>query len=249
MLDCLLIVMGGLLGSGHCIGMCGGFVLTLASHSPTWRTNMVRQLLFAAGRVSTYVFAGAALGFGSWRLGNDLRAIVNLQALLSLGAGAFLIAEGLFALGWVPRPFAVKGCHGAGGFANLLRAREKSTVFVAGLVNGLLPCGLVYGYLALAASAGHLLRGALVMALFGLGTVPALVLTGLGGGLLSLAWRRRLFQIAAWCMLLTGALAVARGTGFIRPDTASDSACPFCAEDDCDNMKKTTARVEYTAPL
>ena len=228
MLDCLLIIAGGMLGSGHCLGMCGGFALALGSRAPNWRANLIRQFLFAGGRISTYTFAGAVAGFGSWRLGHDLRSLVNLQAILSLLAGALLVLEGLFSLGWLPRPFAHAGCPGAGGFASLLRAREKSTVFAAGLVNGLLPCGLVYGYLALAASAGHLAGGAAVMALFGLGTLPAMVLTGLGGALLSLGWRRRLFRLAAWCLLLTGLLALARGAGFLDFSSAADPVCPFC---------------------
>jgi sulfite exporter TauE/SafE len=228
MFECLLIVAGGLLGSGHCIGMCGGFVLTLGSHAPHWRCNMARQLLFASGRIATYTLGGAIAGFGGWRLGSDLHTVVNVQAILSLLAGTLLVLEGLFSLGLVRRPFTVQGCPGAGGFAALLQAREKATVFVGGLVNGLLPCGLVYAYLALAASSGQLFRGAAVMALFGLGTVPALVLTGLTGTLLGLPWRRRLFRLAAWCLLLTGVLALARGIGFLDFHSDSDFACPYC---------------------
>jgi sulfite exporter TauE/SafE len=217
MLEALLIVGGGLLGSGHCIGMCGGFVLTLGSRAPHWRANLLRQLIYAGGRVSVYVLAGAVAGFSSWRLGRELPSIVNAQAILSILAGLLLVAEGLFALGVVPRPFAARaGCPGAGAYAALLHGREAGVVFVAGLVNGLLPCGLVYAYLALAASAGDLFRGAAVMALFGLGTLPSMVLTGLGGSLLGLSWRRRLFRLAAWCLLLTGLLALARGAGFLN---------------------------------
>jgi sulfite exporter TauE/SafE len=144
----------------------------------------------------------------------------------------FLIAEGAFSTGWVARPFATgTGCPGVSTFAALLRAPNLSSVFVAGLVNGLLPCGLVYAYLALAASSGNVFAGTAVMALFGLGTLPALILTGMSGSLLSHVWRRRCFRIAAICMILTGCIAVWRGASFglALVDGATDCApCPGC---------------------
>ena len=85
----------------------------------------------------------------------------------------------------------------------------------------------MYGYLALAASTGDLLHGAGTMLLFGVGTLPAMVLTGLVGSLLSLSWRRRLFHLAACCMLLTGVLAIWRGVGFLA--VSAGAACPNCS--------------------
>jgi sulfite exporter TauE/SafE len=233
MIDALLIIAGGLLGSGHCIGMCGGFVLTLGSHAQNpWR-NLLRQVVYALGRVSVYVLAGAFVGFGTWQLGRGSLGIVTVQACLSIVAGLFLIAEGLFSAGLLPRPFAsTKGCSGVNVFATLLRAPNLSTVFVGGLINGLLPCGLVYAYLALAASAGNLFAGAAVMALFGLGTLPALALTGLTGSLLSHVWRQRIFRIAAYCMILTGALSLWRGAAAFQSTSDQSPPCPYCQEPD-----------------
>lgn len=232
MTESLLIVAGGLLGSGHCIGMCGGFVLTLGGQAANPRQNFLRQAVYALGRVSVYALAGAFVGFGSWRLGQGMLSIVNLQAVLALLAGVLLILEGLSSAGLVRRPFAaIGGCPGASGFAALLRAPTWSAIFVAGLVNGMLPCGLVYAYLALAASAGDLFQGAAVMALFGLGTMPAMILTGLSGSLLTLRWRQRIFRLAAWCMILTGALAVWRGASAFQGADPSTPPCPYCADE------------------
>jgi sulfite exporter TauE/SafE len=231
MLEALLIVAGGLLGSGHCVGMCGGFVLTLGGAATHWRANLLRQLLYAAGRVATYVLAGAIAGYTGWRLAQQWPHLVNVQAILSALAGMLLIAEGLFALG-VPRPFASHaGCPGAGRLALLLRGKENTAVFAAGIVNGLLPCGLVYAYLALAASSGGLFHGGVVMALFGAGTIPSMVLTGLGGSLLTGPWRLRIFRLAALCMLLTGVLAVLRG--IVSLGLGADGGDPVCV--DCMN--------------
>jgi sulfite exporter TauE/SafE len=229
MMEALLIVAGGLLGSGHCIGMCGGFALTLGSHAPNpWR-NLLHQSVYGLGRVSVYALAGAFVGFGAWRLTSW--NVLNVQAVLSIVAGLFLIAEGLFSTGWVPRPFAAKGgCPGKNVFAMLLRGQKLSTVFVGGLVNGLLPCGLVYGYLALAASMGNVFHGAAVMALFGVGTLPALILIGLTGSLVTLAWRQRILYAAACCILVTGVLAVWRGGAALQWQAEPAPACPYCSE-------------------
>lgn len=231
MIEPILIVAGGLLGSGHCIGMCGGFALTLGSTTQNpWR-NFRRQCVYALGRVSVYVLAGAFVGFASWQLGRGGLGIVNVQAGLSVIAGLFLIAEGLFSAGLVPRPFASRGgCPGVNVFAALLRAPNWQGVFVGGMVNGLLPCGLVYAYLALAASAGNLFAGAAVMGLFGLGTLPALIVTGVTGSLLRHVWRQRIFRIAAYCMILSGVLALWRGGTAFQWTTEQESACPFCPE-------------------
>lgn len=229
MIEAFLIVAGGILGAGHCIGMCGGFVLTLGSRSQRSRSNLARQLVYAGGRIATYVLAGAFVGFGATKLGFTLEAFAPVQAILALIAGILLIAEGVFSLGLAPRPFAAGAtCPGASAFATLLRAPKLPAVFVAGCVNGLMPCGLVYAYLALAASAAHLFDGALVMALFGLGTLPAMVLTGLFGSLLAHLWRRRIIYVAAACMMLTGAISIWRGiAAFDRPASQSPT-CPGC---------------------
>jgi hypothetical protein len=230
-MDALMILVGGLLGSSHCVGMCGGFVLTLGSARPGLAANLGRQLSYSLGRVFTYAAGGAAAGYGGWRLVHALGPAVNLQALLAIAAGLLLVHQGLGAAGvWRRRPVAGStACRFAGPFAALLTAPGWRPAFVAGLVNGLLPCGLVYAYLALASSAGDLLRGSATMALFGLGTVPVLVLTGCGGSILSLASRRRLFRVAAWCLVLTGVLSLVRGLGFVQlPGLLQPPGCPLC---------------------
>jgi sulfite exporter TauE/SafE len=99
-----------------------------------------------------------------------------------------------------------------------------------GLLTGFLPCGLLYGMLALAANTRGPLTGGLLMVCFGLGTVPALLVTGCGASLATIAWRRRLYQLAGWCLIITGAITISRGidlsTASLR--TSSDS-CPFCS--------------------
>ncbi len=229
MANWLLIFAGGLLGSAHCVGMCGGFVLALGGTRPDMAANLRRQLAYGLGRIFTYTAGGAAAGFGGWRLAAQTQALVNVQAALSIAAGLLLAALGLAEAGvlsWRRRGGGT--CPGAGMFASLLRATRLRSVFLGGVVNGLLPCGLVYAYLALAASTGGLLLGGATMLCFGLGTLPLMVATGCGGTLLTAGRRRQVFRLAAWCVVLTGVLTLGRGIAFLRPVEGSPS-CPMCS--------------------
>jgi sulfite exporter TauE/SafE len=211
--------------------MCGGFALLLGGNRLGLAANLWRQAVYGLGRVGTYTAGGAVAGYGGWRLGTLVAPAVNAQAVLSVAAGVLLILQGLSAAGLLRWRILTGGlsCAGLASFAALLRARPLWQVLAAGALNGLLPCGLVYAYLALACSSGGLLGGATTMALFGLGTLPALALVGSGGAMLGVALRRRVFQVAAWCVVLTGILAVARGLSFSAgTDAAEPVRCPLC---------------------
>lgn len=232
MIEGLMVVAGGLLGSAHCVGMCGAFALALGSHGRGRLAGLARQAAYGSGRVFTYTIGGATAGYAGWRLTGETRHVVNAQALLCLAAGALLVIQGLAAAGVLRHlpGFSGEGaCLGPSLFGALLAATRLRSVFLGGVVNGLLPCGLVYAYLALAASTGTLVKGAATMALFGLGTVPVLALVGCGGQVLSLATRRYVYRVAAWCVVLTGLVSLARGFGFLRLFGApEDPACPMC---------------------
>jgi sulfite exporter TauE/SafE len=235
MLPWLMILAGGLLGSSHCAGMCGGFALALGSNRRGLLRNLARQVVYSLGRVFTYATAGAAASYGGWRLAGELRLLVNVQAVLCVAAGVLLIVQGLAGAGVLrrlPTLFRSRTCLGAGLFGSLLRETRLPSVFLGGVVNGLLPCGLVYAYLALAASSGGLMAGGLTMALFGLGTMPMLALVGCGGQLLGVAARRHVFRVAAWCVVLTGVLSLGRGIAALRmPGADGGPNCPMCVRE------------------
>lgn len=227
-----MVFFGGLLGSSHCVGMCGAFVFSIGAAAANWRINFVRQIVYASGRIFTYAAAGGIVGYGGWRLTKALPPLIHVQAWLCLAAGALLIVQGLSAAGawnWLRPAARPAPCLTARLFASFLNAPGLGQVFLAGMFNGLLPCGLVYAYLALAASTGNLAAGFAHMGLFGLGTLPIMVLTGCGGALFSLAGRRRLLHFAAWCVVLTGALSISRGVAFLRAEVDSPAQnCPAC---------------------
>ncbi|HQU44142.1 MAG: hypothetical protein B7Z73_08305 [Planctomycetia bacterium 21-64-5] len=231
-MELLMVFVGGLLGSSHCVGMCGGFAVSIGAAAPSWRANFVRQVVYSLGRIFTYSSAGAMAGYGGWRLARALPPLVHAQSWLAVLAGVLLVIQGLAASGLWRRVLS-RGkhhpCLTAGLFAPFLTAPRLTNVFLAGVLNGLLPCGLVYAYLALATSTENMLSGLMHMLLFGLGTLPIMVLTGCGGSLLSLAGRRRLLHLAACCVIITGGLSISRGVAFLRSDAQVAAAtCPAC---------------------
>jgi sulfite exporter TauE/SafE len=225
-----LLVMSGMLGSAHCLGMCGPFALAVGSAAPSWRANFSRQMTYSGGRIFTYAVLGATLAFAGGRLAVALPGWTNVPAVLAIAAGVLLVVQGLLAAGVIRKRgvTAAAACPGAGAFKALLGARSLVEVFLAGLFTGLLPCGLLYGMLALAASTHDVASGLVTMVAFGLGTVPAMAAAGLGGSLLGLAARRRLHAIAAWCLVLTGCISIARGAGHLSFTSEPPPGCPFC---------------------
>ncbi len=236
MIELPLAALGGLLGSAHCVGMCGGFALTLGAHAPSWRQNVVRQSVFGLGRIFSYAFLGAAAGFAGRRL-TAAAPLVDAQAWLAIVAGTLLLWQGAKATGLLrlPRRRAAASlpCLNLGLLGSLLRTRGLTAPLVAGVLTGLLPCGLVYGFVALAAGGASLGGGLAIMIAFGCGTLPLMTLLGLGTSLVGLAARRRLLHAAAWCVLVTGAVSVARGgTALYGARSAPEQtpSCPLCAE-------------------
>jgi sulfite exporter TauE/SafE len=229
MIELPLIFISGVLGSSHCIGMCGPFAAILGSAATGWRQNVTWQLLYSLGRIFTYATLGAMAGYGGQRLAGLKLASVNATALLALAAGMILIYEGLVSAGFWERLFPVQGtgnCATGGLLRSMLKQQSRTGVFLAGVATGFLPCGLVYAFLLIAVRAGNLFLGGLVMAIFGLGTVPLMVATGTSASLIPLRWRHRLFVLAGWSVVLMGALSLYRGWTFLTVD--DPAACPFC---------------------
>lgn len=230
MIEWLMLVMSGMLGSVHCLGMCGPFTLVLGVAAPDWRANLRRQVAYSAGRIFTYAVLGAAAGFTAARLVGSLPGWSNVPAALAIVAGAILVWQGVVAVGMI-RPRGVAGtvtCPGGAAFRSLLAARNSLEAFLAGMFTGLLPCGLLYGMLAYAASRHDVRAGLVAMTAFGIGTVPAMVAGGLGGSLLGVAARRRLHAVAAWCLVATGVVSLARGLSFVTSPGQPPVGCPFC---------------------
>lgn len=178
----------GLVGSTHCLGMCGGIVGALTySLDPATRESRWRFLLFKlaynGGRVTSYMLAGMLVAGGAGIL--SAAAGATAPMVMSTVGALFLVAVGLHIGGWLPG-FARIEAIGRPLWQRLeplgrrlLPVRKLWQALTFGLVWGWLPCGLVYSALAYSLSTGDALRGALFMGFFGLGTMPALLTIGL----------------------------------------------------------------------
>ena len=116
-------------------------------------------------------------------------------------------------------------------FSQFFKGGSSTGVFVAGLLTGFLPCGLVYSFLALAASSASVAKGVLIMLAFGLGTIPIMLITGAGLSMATIGIRKKLIQVAGIAVLVTGLMTTARGIAFAANARNADSAtaaCPLC---------------------
>lgn len=204
----------GLLGSAHCIGMCGGITsaLSLSMKGSSRSHTLFLMVIYHLGRICSYALAGLILGTIGWYLG-DLSRGVHLA--LRYFAGAMLIAMGLYINGWWR---GLTKLEQVGGYLwkyiqpkanNLLPVRSPGNALVLGGLWGWLPCGMVYSTLAWSASQGNALQSAGLMALFGLGTLPAVFLTGLfARQLTSIIQAQVTRNIAGMIMILFGLWAI-----------------------------------------
>ncbi len=236
----LLAVFGGaLLGSAHCIGMCGGFAVTIGATRRPTRAAVTRQLIYTCGRIFTYTFLGAVAGFAGLWLGQFESTLIGAQRVFSIVAGVVMLIVGCSALGLIPKSrgrASVVGRIVAPIFANLLNSSGNASYFAAGIATGFLPCGLVYAFLALAVASADVPYGMLTMICFGLGTAPAMLLIGCGSSFLNHAARARIFRVAGALMILMGGVTIYRaiphenaccqtvdaGTQALDPDIASN---------------------------
>jgi len=214
----LLFLTGLVGGAAHCGPMCGPFVLAQTAGSPASVTlqQLKRGLLlpYHLGRLVTYAALGATvatLGAGVIAAGPFHLAVALLlafAALVFLGRAAERLAPGIFP----PEVGALAAVFGAriAGLSRPLLTRERAAYrFALGVVLGFLPCGFLYAALAAAAATGNAAAGALAMGGFALGTVPSLVLVGVGGAALAARWRRPARRLAAPVFLFDGAVLLA----------------------------------------
>jgi uncharacterized protein len=219
----LVLFGAGFVGSFHCLGMCGGFACALGRDPQGRHATVLRHLLYNTGRLTTYCFLGALAGALGQVVCTPQGATVRLlsgsfdaaQRVLATIAGLLMMVMALQFFG------LLQGFHrralgfGSNTFAislrSLLTTRSPAAPLALGVVNGFLPCPLVYAFAADAASTAAALPGFLTMASFGLGTFPAMLLMGGIGRVVAPAWRRRGVWLAGSGILLLGLVTFGRG--------------------------------------
>ena len=195
----------GLLGGGHCLGMCGGLMgaLTLAI-PPDQRARRLRLLLaYNLGRILSYAAAGLLIGLAGWAVASSPAAM-----LLRVLAGLLLIAMGLYLAGWWSGLTHIEAVgrhlwrHLQPVASRLMPVSSLPRALLLGAVWGWLPCGLVYSTLLWAASQGDALDSGLLMLAFGLGTWPVLLATGMAAERLTALLRRRGVRMAGGLLVI-----------------------------------------------
>jgi len=173
----------GLIGSGHCIGMCGGLVAALSLSGEGRRGGVLFHLLYNCGRIATYTLVGVLVGWlGSAIAYTDHFA--GVTRVILVGSDLFIIAIGLGSAGLfarlnltileIPGPMQLLG----GTVRRLRRLPPALAALPLGLVMGFLPCGFFYAMAMTAAQSASPVTGGLTLFAFGLGTAPALFLFG-----------------------------------------------------------------------
>jgi sulfite exporter TauE/SafE len=215
----------GLVGSLHCAGMCGPLALAVQGTAGSTSRFALGRVAYNLGRIITYCGLGLVFGlFGKTFL------LAGIQRWVSISLGVVLII-GLFASHklalWKPVTALVNRLKS--GMSALLRQRSLLSVGLLGLLNGLLPCGLVYVAATGATSTGNILSGALYMAAFGAGTLPMLLAISLGGRLIPVSVQWKLRTAIPISVFLLGSLLILRGMSlgipYISPNLAGGSCC------------------------
>lgn len=210
----LVLLLTGLAGSlGHCVGMCGPLVLLAGARYPRQGlASMPFHLLYHTGRILVY----AVLGFVAGGLGGLLGKVSNaarIPGALSLLAGLAIIVAGLSYLGVLP--FWRRSINTGGWWDRAMKSAMKTSgapgVFSLGMLNGLLPCGLVYQAVLIAAASARPATAALGMLIFGAATIPTLVVVGVGAQLLSVGFRQRMIWVGGIFVVIAGLDLVLRG--------------------------------------
>lgn len=211
----------GATGSLHCVGMCGPLSLALPTHHLAPGERIASLLLYQIGRVITYSFLGLLIGIagrGIYMAGYQQAFSIVMGSIVLLLAFLYFFQRGSFRSSLLSRIYdpvqqlVIRAMH---------RARGPFGFMVMGMANGLLPCGMVYIAIAAALSLKGVIETTSFMAMFGTGTLPAMLLISFAGRMVNLQWRNKLRKIVPVFIVLTGTLLILRGLNlgipFISP--------------------------------
>jgi sulfite exporter TauE/SafE len=206
----------GFFGSFHCIGMCGAIALSLPVQQLQGWKKVVGIILYNFGRVCTYALLGGILG----SIGSTFQ-LWGLQQTVSIILGALLILLSILSFThyqwknntlmqkWNDQLILI--------IAPLFKSKKVITPFYIGILNGLLPCGLVYMAIAGAVATHHLFDGMIFMASFGIGTLPVMLLACFTGQFISVKWRMYIRKASPFIIACMGVLLILRGANLNIP--------------------------------
>ena len=216
----------GMIGSFHCIGMCGPIAFALPLNNDSSLAKFFGSLLYNIGRITTY----SSIGFLFGLAGKGL-SIIGFQQGLSILLGASILIILLLAkLGTVklnvPAIFSTVGAGIRNVVGKLFLKKNFGALYLIGLLNGLLPCGLIYMAVAGAVATADPVKSALFMAAFGAGTLPVMWAVSFFGNFINMEVRKKIRNMYPYVMLVMACLLILRGMGLgigmISPATGGD---------------------------
>ncbi|TWP29787.1 sulfite exporter TauE/SafE family protein [Apibacter muscae] len=201
----------GLLSGTHCIGMCGPIAFSLGLEANNKVKYYTQNFLYQLGRISTYSILGGILGI----VGKSFN-IAGYQQYVSIFAGVLLLLMVLlpgknFELGGNLKflnHFMIKVKMFLGKF---IQKKDNTSRYLTGVLNGFLPCGVVYASLAASIAAGGIIQGMLFMAIFGLGTFPFMFITVLAGNFIGIKAKTKVTKVFPYFLALLGIIFILRG--------------------------------------
>lgn len=207
----------GLFGSFHCIGMCGPIAIALPIPNSKNLPFVTGRLLYNLGRVATYSFLGAIFGL----LGSRF-VISGFQQSVSITLGIAIVITVLIPIKYKAKVSQHKIVQKItlplkSGISDLFKRGTFSAMFLIGILNGFLPCGLVYVALAGAIASGDAISGTAIMFLFGLGTIPAMFAATIFGKFINLNIRRKINKAIPVFAIVLGLIFILRGMGLGIP--------------------------------
>lgn len=200
-----VLFLAGVLTSIHCVGMCGGIMLTqsISAESKSKFESIKPTLLYNLGRVISYTILGGVIGAA----GSAFSLSIKSKAAVQIIAGAFMIMMGFNMAGFgMFRKFQL---HMPKSFCKI--KSKKSSPFVVGLLNGLMPCGPLQTMQIFALGTSSPVKGALSMLVFSLGTVPLMLAFGGLSGMLSKGYTKRLLKMSGVLVIILGLIMGNRG--------------------------------------
>ncbi|HMU08285.1 MAG TPA: sulfite exporter TauE/SafE family protein [Kaistella sp.] len=195
----------------HCIGMCGPIALSMGLTKKQATNYYLQNLTYQFGRIFTYSLLGTLLG----TVGQGFE-MAGFQQYLTIAVGILLILMAIFSFGGndfaSKIPFLSKLLLQVKmNLGKLLQKADYRSRFTTGILNGFLPCGMVYMALTASLAAGGIWQGASFMALFGLGTLPFMFAVVLLGNLMTTAFRIKILKFVPVLMIVLGGLFILRG--------------------------------------
>ncbi|SDZ94965.1 sulfite exporter TauE/SafE family protein [Pedobacter hartonius] len=207
-----LAFMIGLLGSLHCVGMCGPLAFAVPSMRSGWGFLVFNKLSYQAGRIISYCLLGVLTGLVGkqiWLAGIQ-QGVSILSGMLILSAAASRLFK--FSVS-NPDSIFIKPFNKAFGYA----LKHKANHLIIGIINGFLPCGFVYLALAGALNTGTVNSAVSYMFWYGLGTLPLMFLAGVSAGFTTAIFRRKINRIVPYFMVFLGVWFILRGLGLNIP--------------------------------